>query len=331
MSKKKSSAGAVVGILMGGAALAVVIYFVADYNFFLDLMVAHQYEPSAQMAALIEDIELTSDGERILKASLPVLQNATDFNENCGNIEEGAASLGCLSNSKIYIYDIENEELEGIKQTVLAHEMLHAVWQRERKNTRNDLEILLRQVYASHQDELASHMEFYSSSDEVDELHSVIGTQIPYSEMPVDLVQHYKKYFRNQAKIVEYYNSYSGKFIKIQNRMVELGAQINELRTEINANTKSYNEKYAKLNADIADFNYRANNVRGAATMDEYNSLNERKSKLLEEYNALTKKIQKVNELIAEYNSDYEYVGNLYESIDSNSAISINELEKESK
>ena len=327
MAKKKSST-AITGILIGGAALALVVYFVADYNFFLDFVIAGRFQPSAQMGGLIDDIELTSSGERILKASLPVLQSAEDFNKNCGNIEEDSASLGCLADGKIYVYDIQNEELEGIKQTVLAHELLHAVWQRERKSSRADLENMLQEVYATHRDELADHMAHYSEADMIDELHSVIGTQLNYSEMPDELADHYNKFFKNQAKIVGYYNAYNGRFTEIQNRMTELSEKIQKMRDEIDAETKEYNREYAQLNSDISDFNYRANNMRGAATMDEYNELNLRRDELSARYDALAAKIEEVNKLINEYNSDYAHAGTLYESIDSNSSKNINTIEE---
>ena len=321
MAQKKKvnkHSGSAFGILLGGVALAAVVYFVFDYNYFMDLIVARNYTPSAQMQTLIDDVALTKNGNRIMRASLPVLQNADDFNRNCGDMEEDTASLGCYVDGKIYIYDIENDELKGIKQAVLAHELLHAVWKRTSVIERNRLGVYLDDVYNEHLDSLSEHMKYYPEDSYLDELHSIIGTQVALDEMPQALAQHYEKYLENQGKIVEYYNTYSNRFAEIQTRLEELSAEIQKMRSEIDRETESYNKKYNQLESEIIAFNNRVN--RGLGTLDEYQELNSRKLALREEYDELNAKVDKVNELIAEYNKNYVHAGELYESIDSNAA-----------
>lgn len=318
MSKKqKNSKPSVFGILLGGITLAAVVYFIFDYNYFIDLMIAHQYKPSEEMRSLIEDIELTKDGMRIINASMPTLQSASNFNGYCANNEKDATALGCYANGKIYVYDIENEELEGIKQAVLTHELLHAVWKRTSTLQRNRLMVYLDSVYAENREALEQHMAFYPDESRTDELHSIIGTQIPLDQMPTELAEHYQKYLGNQAKIVSYYNAYSGRFAELQNKLDELSEKIQKLSNEIDEDTESYNQKYDQLKSDIEDFNRRASSINGNATMEEYRELNDRKLALREEYDELAAKIDEVNELIDEYNQDFEHAGWLYESINS--------------
>ncbi len=42
------------------------------------------------------------------------------------------AILGCYNPSSrdIYIYNVTNSELDGVKEVTAAHEMLHAAWER---------------------------------------------------------------------------------------------------------------------------------------------------------------------------------------------------------
>lgn len=295
--------------------------FVLFFNFQIisDYLVGAHFSPSAELSDIIADINLTDTGSRILNASLPELQDASSFNDSCSTKEQESSILGCYSARRVFVYDIDNVELIGIKQSVLAHELLHAVWDRLSFSKRQALEPALENAYLAHKDTLFKHMQNYEVDAYYDELHSVIGTQITSSDLPNSLRAHYDQIFRNQAQIVIYYEQYSAKFTALSARAATLATQIEHSRTQIDSQSAAYQAAATALDQDIINFNARAN--RGAFDATTFRSeraaLLLRQSALEKQYQELNTLISETNQLIAEYNNNITRVNALYSSIDS--------------
>ena len=318
--KKRAPAWRIIGIItvfLLGAIIALLI----DYRAIYDWVLGFSYEPSSAISQAIFNIELTERGERIVKASFAELQDSEDFNRNCPAITAETSVLGCYYNWHIYIFDVKNNELDGIKEAVLAHELLHADWQRERGWIKNELEPLLRQTYMQNKDELSEHMAAYSEANFVDELHSVIGTQLDIAKLPQRLRNHYGSIFRNHAKIVKYYKQYNGKFTKLKQEMEELAAKIDQLKEEIEKRTSEYRKKSHDLSTDIDSFNRRAANgyyTSQWAFDNDRAMLVSRQKALDDDYRTLSDLVNKVNKYISDYNQNVTRSSELYDSINSN-------------
>lgn len=285
-----------------------------------DTIMAIGYEPSAEIQSIMTDIKLTDTGTRILRASRPEIQNADNFNQNCPT-DTDAATLGCYYKQHIYVYDVTNTELSGIKQAVMAHELLHAAWSRLTSFERNQIAPYLREVYEENKDALAKHMAIYTEDSQLDELHSVIGTEINPVKYPIALRTHYAKYFSNHTVIYSFYSKYHDKFVAIEKRTEELEKQIDAKQKQLDADTASYNQAYDQLNADIEAFNQRANTEGGFASQHEFdterNKLLQRRDNLSASYQGLTTLTNELNALIEEYNQNIVRSTRLYDSIDS--------------
>jgi len=298
-----------------------IIVSVVDYRAVYDWILGFSYQPSAEMSRTIENINLTNRGTRIMKASFAEFQDSAAFNRNCPSATAETSVLGCYYDWRIYVFDVENEELDGIKEAVLAHELLHADWQRERQWIKNELEPILRQTYIEHQDELAEHMGSYSDESYIDELHSVIGTQLDVAELPLRLQEHYQTLFNDHAKVVAYFRQYNDKFTKLRQEMEDLAAKITEMRTKIDQKTEDYRKKSRALSNDIDTFNRRAN---GDYYTDEWTFRNDRaalvarQDALNEDYQELADLVDAANELIDQYNQNVARSSELYQSINSN-------------
>lgn len=326
----KGTAKAIVFLLFCGL-IGVLAYLFVDFAAITDTFLGSGFEPSAEVAALIESDDLTKTGLRIMNASKPELLEASEFNGICySGLERESSVLGCYTNNSIYVYNIQNDELDGIKETVLAHELLHAVWHRMSYNDRKNLYDDLDQIYFANLDELGSHMEGYASEDHYDELHSVIGTQISSDKLTADLREHYAKYFNNQQKIVSYYEKYNSKFAALEKRTTELEAQINARKAQIETKTQKYESESADLIKNIESFNARAENggfADSASFYAERNELVSRQNQLQADYVALNELISETNELIAEYNNNVVEVGKLYDSVNSRVAAPASSIE----
>jgi hypothetical protein len=49
---------------------------------------------------------------------------------SCLSNDADTSILGCYYDRKIYIFDVDSDELNGVHQSTLAHELLHAIWER---------------------------------------------------------------------------------------------------------------------------------------------------------------------------------------------------------
>ncbi len=314
--KKKSNVGKIISTIVIIAIAAVGFVYHTTIS---DYIMAIGYEPTTEMASVINDLDLTGVGKRIMMASRPEIQSADVFNNNCpGNAD--SATLGCYYMNSIFIYDVQNSELAGIKQAVAAHELLHAVWARMSESERQDITDDLQNVYLENSTSLKAHMENYDKDSELDELHSVIGTEIPPSKYPSALKKHYVKYFTNQQKIYAYFEQYYEKFSAIQARNAELDTIIKGKQAKLDLDTETYLNNFNQLNSDIDAFN--AKNAAGGFSSEyqfnlERNALLARRDALQKDYDALIKLTDEINEYINEYNQNITRSNQLYDSVNS--------------
>lgn len=322
---KSGSVGAVIALIVVLAFIGVIAYLGIAFGSLTaigDAIKGSGYEPDAEMAKVIERDKFTKAGERILRATYPELEDASVFNQHCySGAERESSVLGCYSGDRIYVYDIDNAELDGIKETVLAHELLHAVWNRMSKKERDALSEDLYSVYAHHSADFTDHMELYGQEDFCDELHSVIGTQIDSVDLTPALRDHYFKYFQDRNIIVEYYDSYNSKFEALEQKAENLKTQIDNNKAKIDSLTTSYNAAYDSLVADIDNFNARAVQPNGFANRAQFDAersqLMSRQESLNATYDDLNSLINETNRLVAEYNSNVIQIGDLYDSVNS--------------
>ncbi|MBO4855031.1 hypothetical protein J5500_01325 [Candidatus Saccharibacteria bacterium] len=319
--KPKKKLGRILGYLVAFIVGALIAFFV-DYRAVYDWILGFSYQPSTEMSQTISNIELTGRGERIVKASFAELQNSEEFNQNCPNSATETSVLGCYYDWHIYVFNVDNAELDGIKEAVLAHELLHADWQRERSWIKNELEPVLRETYEQNKDTLADHMKTYTAENFVDELHSIIGTQIDVDKLPQRLKEHYRSIFKNHAKVVAYYDQYNGKFTELKREMEDLAAKIDQMKQQIEKKTADYRKKSEVLAEDISEFNRRASGSYYTSQWDfdrDRAALVARQKDLDKDYKDLSDLVDKANEYVDKYNQKIAHSSELYRSINSNS------------
>ena len=264
-----------------------------------DLFLSFQYSASPELSSLENDLELTDSAGLILRASHPSLESREEFNILCDSHDEQISVLGCYTDRKIYIYNIEESELSGIKESTLAHELLHAVWARTPSSERDHISRLLAEVYnqQEYHDQLAEDLETYDDAERVDELHSRIGTEI--ANLPAELESHYAKYFKNQDKVVDFYENYITPFRELSEEIDNLSTELEKLNQEIEEKTSAYYKSAEKLSAEIDEFNNCARTSGCFAT--EY-AFNARRNQLLANESVIESAYEKLNKMINDYN-----------------------------
>lgn len=256
-------------------------------------------------------------------ASQPTVSSGDSYNGVCNHQEERAAILGCYTNNRIYIYDVTDSRLDGIKEVTAAHEMLHAVYQRLSQSEKDSLNRLLDEEYEKLKldQNYSERMAYYARAEpgqRNNELHSIIGTEIVNID-PV-LEKHYQKYFNDRSKIISLYKTYSAAFTDLDNKKKELSLQLDTLNNEIEQASENYAVTIQNLNRDIEAFNANAssNIYRSEAQFNrERQLLVNRSDELVLQQDAINQKIVQYNKLRDEYNKTATQSSDLYKSIDS--------------
>lgn len=311
--------------------MAVIFFLIAGWlwfnqQFVLDQIAVWQYRPTPEIAALVHRGDMSDRGEFLFYASQPVIEGTQKFNQECDRKEEGVAILGCYVANRIFIYDIKDSRLDGIREVTAAHEMLHAAYQRLGGSEREKVDRLLEAEYAklSGEERFKERMAFYARTEPGErdnELHSVIGTEV--ANITPELEDHYKTYFTDRSKIVALHDSYQSVFAKIETQAKEIYAELTELGKSIEAKSSDYNKAVSSLNDDIQAFNERARNNRfssQAQFASERAALSRRVDGILATRDQINVDIAKYEELRKQYNETASESQRLNDSLDSSLA-----------
>lgn len=273
-TKRYRSAGYAASLVITLISVAITLVLLGNRQLILDHVSVWQYKPTEEIAAFVDRTAMNEKGEFLFYASRPSLEGTQTFNNKCSRIEKSTAILGCYDGSRIFVYDVPNPRLDGIREVTSAHEMLHAAYMRMGDTERNTINTLVETEYAKlrNDNNFAERMAFYARTEPGErdnELHSIIGTEV--ASVSTELEEHYRKYFDDRSKVVALHTQYASIFAELQARSQELSAQLTALAASIEANTAIYNRDVGQLNEDIASFNLRAN--RGEfSSQAEFNS-----------------------------------------------------------
>jgi len=325
-STKTSRTGSIVAFVLSGIFIVLATWLFFNRQFVLDQFSVWSYTPSSQVEAISSKVGFTKDGQFVFYATKPEVASHETFNQECPRQETGSPILGCYTtNDRIYIYDLTNEQLNGMEEVTAAHEMLHAVWYRTSSEEKATLTEQLKAAYGKVDDaSLKTRMEYYERTEPgefANELHSILGTEVHSLGEPLE--SYYAKFFDRQATLA-LHDKYSDVYQALYARADELYANMQELSTTIQSESKSYDAAAVQLSTDISSFNDRARS--GAFTSQA--QFNAERAALIRRSNALNEDRVKINARIATYNTYYnEYqeiakqVEVLNDSIDSYSQI----------
>ena len=265
------------------------------------------YTPSSHISAIEQRVTLTSAGRRIFYATSPEVQDSGQFNGSCHSVERTTAILGCYYRDRIYLYNVQNSELDGALDVTAAHELLHAAYARLSTFEQHKVDGLVRAAYQKVKNEptLKRLMEYYKQAEpgaEINELHSILGTTI--ANLDSELERYYARYFTNRASIVTLNQRYTQVFSELDQQATSLKAKISAEESSLKTETDAYQNELNQLNSDIQSFNQRA--VSGDFSSQEFyatrSALSGRVASLNSQQNQLNTRISAYNTMIAEYN-----------------------------
>lgn len=261
-STKKRNQGSITSILVLLLSLGAAVLLVLNRQYIIDQISVWQYKPSSEIVSIAERSGLNNNGKFVFYTAHPSIEDASSFNQKCGRRENSTAILGCYNGQDIYIYNVTDTRLNGIREVTAAHEMLHAAYARLSENEKGRINQLLTREYEKLKDDknFAERMAFYDRTEPGErdnELHSIIGTEV--SSINGELETYYKKYFGDRSKVVALHGNYAAVFSELQKRGEKISSQLTELGHAIEQQSSQYNADVAQLNRDITSFNAKAN------------------------------------------------------------------------
>jgi hypothetical protein len=315
LDKKRSYLRLIIASVSSLFILAFAGWLFFNQQYAKDQLSVWAYQIPANVKTVEDRIELTRTGSFYFRTSQPTLAGADTFNQDCPRQEVGSPVLGCYAKGRIYIYNIQNDQLDGIKEVTAAHEMLHAVWERMSPSDQKKIGSLLRTEYAKLiKSDLKDRMDYYARTEPGEfenELHSIIGTEV--KDINPELEQYYARLFENRGAVLALHEKYDSVFRSLRAQSDSLFAELMTLGTNIEVRSTQYNADVASLSADIEDFNGRA----GGGSFSSIAQFNGERSTLMARSNQLEADRAAINNDIAAYNVKYNQYQKLSIQIES--------------
>jgi hypothetical protein len=260
------------------------------------------YVPSEDIAVLVDDTTMTDGAEHLFYVNHPVLENKQSFNEHCADHGEETAVLGCYHGNRrgIYLYAVEDQRLDGVRQVTAAHEMLHQAYDRLSGSDRKRIGTLLQDYYDTGlmEEDVKLKIDSYKRQQDVDlvnEMHSIFGSEV--RQLPNELEDYYKRYFDDRLTVVAFSEAYQAEFTRRKTLVDQYDAQLETLKSQISANKIGLENKSTYLKAKEKEISqditsqdqiaYEADVNAYNAMVDAYNSQLAATRTLIEEHNRI--------------------------------------------
>ncbi len=277
------------------------------------------YVPSARIAQLADNTHMTEYGRKLWYVNHPELLDKNGFTEKC-DVGEKTIVLGCyISDQRIYLFDVMDERLAGIHEVTAAHEMLHAGYERLSSSERNSIDTELDRVFRTVQDKrIQDTVQSYKDRDPsvvTNELHSILATEV--RELSPELENYYKRYFTDRPIVVDIATKYEEEFGIRQRRVAELQAEMEKLKSAIDAEKALLANQEGVINAAKGELDA----LVTAKRIEEYNAQVPLYNQKVNTYNAIIVRLQNLitqfNSKVEEHNAIAEEQKSLIDAIDS--------------
>jgi len=196
-----------------GFALKVVVYDKTNYALKIrDDKIIASFKPSPELLKFAGLADLSETSRRLLYAHRPLVSTDKAYIiSKCDQHQNTRAlTFGCYrpKEREIFILDLQDERLAGLTATTVAHEILHAAYDRLDRKERAAINEELERIYNGKlKAELEVRLKDYNvtGDDFTSELHSIIGTEV--ESLPPTLAKYYDRYFKNRMTVVTLHKS----------------------------------------------------------------------------------------------------------------------------
>ena len=304
-TSKTNKATTILAFVVSIVVVVAAFWLYTNRQLVQDQLSVWNYTPSSSVEKLDSSIKFTDKGLFTFYATKPAVLDSKDFNGQCPRQETGSPILGCYTTEdRIYVFNVNNAELDGIQEVTAAHEMLHAAWRRMDVAEQKRMGDLLTAAYEKNATkELRDRMAYYQRTEPdaiTNELHSILGTEVP--NLGPELETYYAQYFQDRQAVLNLHAKYNTVYTNLYTRADTLYTNMETLSKSIETRSTTYTADVTLLSADINSFNSRANS-------GDFNSLaqfNREKAVLENRSSAIEARRVAIESDIATYNSYYD-------------------------
>lgn len=290
-----------------GSVIALTLFLLLFWQPVSDISSVAFSSASSEIKQAGRDAGLNTHGQAIFLNNEPEFVNADTLASACPHDKE-IIEYGCYlpSSHKIYILQINDNELKPIELVAVAHETLHAAWNDmsldDQQTIISDLTTFYDSKVSPALTKDAKPYKKENSTVFVDELHSLSGSEVGLVTMPSSLQNHFSKYFSEQDLAVQAGISFDRNIgnqitdINTRKKQLDLDSQeLNNYQAAHLDNIKAYMQQnlyygdtytYNK-NVDAYNNNRDIYNDMVARYNDNVNSYNATRQNFVNAYSAL--------------------------------------------
>lgn len=302
--------------------IVLVIFAASNIQAITDYARLYNYQPPAEIASLADKTAMTDRARKLFYINHPEIASRSTFNERCNKRGEKTIVLGCYHSVDrgIYLFDVTDPRLAGVEEVTAAHEMLHSAYDRLSNKDREYINAQLQDYYASKvtdvriRDTIAAY-EHSEPNDIANEMHSIFATEI--AVLTPQLEEHYKLYFSDRSKVVQFASVYQKEFTSRQEQVKAYDTRLADLKQQIEDNTALLKNR----EAEIVAMQRQLERDRSSGNVEAYNAGVPIYNARVDQYNELIRATQgdiaEYNQAVAERNELALEVRELTQSISS--------------
>jgi hypothetical protein len=272
--------------------LLIVFVFVsvaaANRQNIVDYLKLRNYSPPAEVAALATETTMNAYGRKIFYVNAPAIDSKSVFKSSCpNNGGEQSIVLGCYHGNQggIYLLNVSDPRLSGVKEVTAAHEMLHGAYDRLSSVDKTSLNEMLQSYYDTglKDKRIKDTVDAYRKTepnDVVNEMHSIFGTEV--RNLPAPLEAYYARYFTNRSAVVAFAEKYQSVFSTRQLAVERYDAQLTSLKAGIASQEAALQTRQAAINQSQSDLQQK----RASGQVAGYNAGVPAYNALVAQYNA---------------------------------------------
>lgn len=265
-----------------------------------DHWVSKKYASTKDSSEVLSDLNLTSKGDLVYRASLTEVDNKDSFKERCPVQDyEDASVLGCYSDRKIYVLKVDEPKLAGVEEVTAAHELLHAKFERmgpsEKEEVGQLVTELRKNITDSETNELVKNYESKLGAGEGlnNEMFAIYGTQL--KDVGSELEEIYRDYFKDRASIVDKYFAYNAEFNRLETVIRGYDSHLDALKSQKEALEAEIDSLGSELNVEKQEID----SLKNGGSQEQYQSAAIAYNSRVEVYN---RKVGQIRSIIAQYN-----------------------------
>lgn len=262
------------------------------------------YSGPSQVKQLSDQSGMNTHGKALFYSTRPEIVDYPSLQQHCPDTAKDSIEFGCFvpSENRIYILNITDSRISSLMAVTAAHEMLHKAYSELPESEKNRIDAELKNDAS----QLANDAKFneiigpykdakISESDLLDEMHSLIGSEIGTIDVP--LSQYYDRYFASRITSVGQDEKASANLTAVSSEIDAQYADLQSKLSDLHGEEATLHKFETALDYDIYigdTYTYDINYQKYSDIYDAYDSHFKQYNSAVDAYNAKLQEYQAI-------------------------------------